>query len=158
MKEKIHPTWYEEAEITCLSCGTVWTLGATYPEKRVDICSNCHPFYTGEQRIVDTEGQVDRFMKRLQERDRRQAALQKEDAEPTGPNESDSIEVLELGKRYTQAMLDDGLNTVGDVLARLNEEGDEGLTRISGIGRKVLSDAKKQLRNLGFDVPDVELD
>ncbi len=158
MKEKIHPTWYEEAEVTCLSCGTVWTLGATYPEKRVDICSNCHPFYTGEQRIVDTEGQVDRFMKRLQERDRRQAALSKEDAEPTGPDETSSIEVLELGKRYTQAMTDDGLNTVGDVLNRLNEEGDEGLTRISGVGRKVLSDAKKQLRNLGFDVPDVELD
>lgn len=158
MKEKIHPTWYEEAEITCLSCGTVWTLGATYPEKRVDICSNCHPFYTGEQRIVDTEGQVDRFMKRLQERDRRQAALGKAEEEPTGPNENDSLEALDLGKRYTQAMLDDGLNTVGDVLNRLVEEGDEGLTRISGIGRKVLSDAKKQLRNLGFDVPDVELD
>lgn len=158
MKEKIHPTWYEEAEITCLSCGTVWTLGATYAEKRVDICSNCHPFYTGEQRIVDTEGQVDRFMKRLQERDRRQAEREEADAEPAGPDENASLEALEVGKRYVQAMTDDGLNTIGDVMNRLNEEGDEGLTRISGVGRKVLSDVKKQLRNLGFDVPDVELD
>lgn len=158
MRENIHPTWYEEAEVTCLSCGTVWTLGATYAEKRVDICSNCHPFYTGEQRIVDTEGQVDRFMKRLQERDRRQAEREQADEEPAGPDENASLEALEVGKRYTQVMEDDGLKTIGDVINRLNEEGDEGLTRISGVGRKVLSDVKKQLRNLGFDVPDVELD
>lgn len=154
MKEKIHPTWYPEAEVTCLACGTVWTVGATYPEARVDICSNCHPFYTGEQRIVDTEGQVDRFMKRLQERDRRRAELEK--TEETGPDTSASLETLDVGKRYTQVMLDDGLETIADVVERLNEEGDEGLTRISGIGMKVLADVKKQLRNLGLEVPEAE--
>lgn len=156
MKEKIHPKWYPEAKIVCLSCGTEWTMGATFEEKRVDICSNCHPFYTGEQRIVDTEGQVDRFMKRLQGRDR--FASEPKVEEPTGPTPKDSIDVLEVGKRYTQVLMDDGLNTIGDLLNRLNADGDEGLTRISGIGRKVLSDIKKQLRTLGFDVPDVELD
>lgn len=154
MKEAIHPTWHEAAEVTCMACGTVWVVGATYPEKRVDICSNCHPFYTGEQRIVDTEGQVDRFMKRLQERDRRRA--EREQREETAPDAALSVEDLEVGKRYTQALIDDGLATVGDVVQRLNEEGDEGLTRISGIGMKVLADVKKQIRNLGFEVPETE--
>ncbi|MCY4525442.1 MAG: 50S ribosomal protein L31 [Anaerolineaceae bacterium] len=68
MKEAIHPQWYAEAPVTC-ACGNSWTTGATVPELRTDICSRCHPFYTGEQRIVDTEGQVDRFLKRLQIRE-----------------------------------------------------------------------------------------
>jgi large subunit ribosomal protein L31 len=65
MKPKIHPKYYDEARVVC-ACGTAWTTGATVPEMRVDLCSACHPFYTGEQRIVDTAGQVDRFMKRLE--------------------------------------------------------------------------------------------
>jgi ribosomal protein L31 len=65
MKEKIHPKYYPEARVTC-ACGNTWHTGATVPEIKVDVCSACHPFYTGEQRIVDTAGQVDRFMKRLE--------------------------------------------------------------------------------------------
>ena len=65
MKEKIHPKYYPEAPIIC-ACGNSWSTGATVPQIKVDICSACHPFYTGEQRIVDTAGQVDRFMKRLE--------------------------------------------------------------------------------------------
>ena len=65
MKEKIHPKYYPEARIIC-ACGNSYTTGSTSPELKVDICSQCHPFYTGEQRIVDTAGQVDRFMKRLE--------------------------------------------------------------------------------------------
>jgi large subunit ribosomal protein L31 len=65
MKEKIHPKYYPEARVVC-ACGNSWTTGATVPEIRVDVCSACHPFFTGEQRIVDTAGQVDRFMKRLE--------------------------------------------------------------------------------------------
>jgi large subunit ribosomal protein L31 len=64
-KEGIHPSYYPEARVTC-ACGNTFTVGSTVAEIRTDICSNCHPFYTGEQRIVDTAGQVDRFMKRLQ--------------------------------------------------------------------------------------------
>jgi large subunit ribosomal protein L31 len=67
MKEGIHPKWYPEARVTC-SCGNTWTVGAAVPEIHTDVCSKCHPFYTGEQRIVDTEGQVDRFIKRLEKR------------------------------------------------------------------------------------------
>jgi ribosomal protein L31 len=65
MKPKIHPKYYPEARVIC-ACGNTWTTGATVPEIKVDVCSACHPFYTGEQRIVDTAGQVDRFMKRLE--------------------------------------------------------------------------------------------
>jgi large subunit ribosomal protein L31 len=64
MKEKIHPKWYPEAKVIC-ACGHTWTVGATVEMIRTDVCSHCHPFFTGQTRIVDTEGQVDRFYKRL---------------------------------------------------------------------------------------------
>jgi large subunit ribosomal protein L31 len=65
MKEKIHPKWYPNAQVTC-ACGNTWTVGATIEQIRTDVCFKCHPFFTGEQRIVDTEGQVERFVKRLE--------------------------------------------------------------------------------------------
>jgi large subunit ribosomal protein L31 len=65
MKPKIHPKYYPNTRIIC-ACSNTWTTGSTVPEIKVDICSACHPFYTGEQRIIDTAGQVDRFMKRLE--------------------------------------------------------------------------------------------
>lgn len=63
MKDKIHPKYYDNAKVTCL-CGNTFTTGSTKPEIRVEICSRCHPFYTGEQRIVDSMGRVERFKKR----------------------------------------------------------------------------------------------
>ncbi len=62
MKEKIHPQWME-ATVRCL-CGTTYTVGSTKPELKVELCSKCHPYYTGEQRIVDTGGRVERFKRR----------------------------------------------------------------------------------------------
>jgi large subunit ribosomal protein L31 len=67
MKEEIHPKYYAEATVVC-GCGNTWTTGATQEMIRTDVCSACHPFYTGEQRIVDTAGQVERFMRRLEKR------------------------------------------------------------------------------------------
>lgn len=67
MKADIHPQYYPDAKVIC-SCGAVWTTGSTVPEIRTDVCRTCHPFYTGEQRIIDTAGQVERFMKRLEKR------------------------------------------------------------------------------------------
>lgn len=77
MKQGIHPTYYENAQVIC-ACGNTWTTGSTRKQIRTDLCSNCHPFFTGEQRIVDTAGQVDRFMRRLQRAEERaaQAAVQ----------------------------------------------------------------------------------
>jgi len=68
MKADIHPTWYPDAQVIC-SCGAVFTVGATKETIRTDVCSSCHPFFTGEQRIVDSEGQVERFMRRLERRE-----------------------------------------------------------------------------------------
>jgi large subunit ribosomal protein L31 len=64
MKKNIHPTVYETV-IVCATCGTQWPQTSTRNNMRVDVCAKCHPYYTGEQRIVDTAGQVDRFMRRL---------------------------------------------------------------------------------------------
>jgi large subunit ribosomal protein L31 len=82
MKEKIHPKYYPEAVVHC-ACGNTWKTGSTVPEIRTDVCSACHPFFTGEQRIVDTEGRVDRFYRRLEQA----RALQDSSAETA---ESDS--------------------------------------------------------------------
>ena len=64
MKTDIHPTYYPNAIVTC-SCGKSYTTGSTKPELNVEICKECHPFFTGEQRIVDTEGRVERFNRRF---------------------------------------------------------------------------------------------
>ena len=63
VKEKIHPK-YEQTTITC-ACGNVIETGSTRKDIRVEICSKCHPFYTGKQKLVDTGGRVDRFKKRF---------------------------------------------------------------------------------------------
>ncbi len=62
MKEGIHPK-YSEVTAVCV-CGNKVDLGSTKPQIRVEICSACHPYYTGQQKIIDTEGRVDRFVKR----------------------------------------------------------------------------------------------
>jgi large subunit ribosomal protein L31 len=62
MKEKIHPE-YVEATVSC-SCGNTFTVGSTKPVLKVELCSKCHPFFTGERRIVDTAGRVERFKRR----------------------------------------------------------------------------------------------
>lgn len=77
MKTGIHPD-YVEATVTCASCGTTWQTRSTKPELRVELCSTCHPFYTGQQRIVDTAGQVERFNRRLEQA---QAAPRRKKAE-----------------------------------------------------------------------------
>ena len=64
MKPGIHPIWFPDAHVTC-ACGNTWTTGSTKKEIHTDVCNKCHPFFTGEQRIVDTAGQVERFMKRI---------------------------------------------------------------------------------------------
>ncbi len=62
MKTEIHPD-YMDCTVTC-ACGETFNTRSTKPEIRVEICSKCHPFFTGRQKIVDTEGRVDRFIKR----------------------------------------------------------------------------------------------
>lgn len=66
MQAGIHPTWFEEAKVSC-ACGNTFTVGASKAEIRVDICSKCHPFFTGEMKFVDTMGRVERFQKKQKE-------------------------------------------------------------------------------------------
>lgn len=72
MKQGIHPKAYNTVYV-CAGCGSEWPTVATKEGLRLDVCAKCHPFYTGEQRILDTAGQVDRFMKRLEKSQAQQA-------------------------------------------------------------------------------------
>lgn len=65
MKQDTHPTYYPNAKFKC-ACGHTWTVGSTSPETSVSICANCHPFYTGQEKIVDTRGRVEKFRKRAE--------------------------------------------------------------------------------------------
>jgi large subunit ribosomal protein L31 len=65
VKSGIHPK-YHQAEVHCGACGRTFSVGSTRPQLRVDVCSACHPFFTGKQTIVDTAGQVERFQRRLE--------------------------------------------------------------------------------------------
>jgi large subunit ribosomal protein L31 len=150
MKEEIQPTYYLDATVKC-ACGNTWTTGSSKEAIRTDVCSACHPFFTGEQRIVDTEGQVDRFYKKLKSYEE----IQKEkEARETKKISSDvSVEILELGTRVTNTLLDAKLATVADLLAVL-ENGDQPLLNIKGFGRKSLIDLKKALRAQNFEIPE----
>lgn len=72
MKANIHPVWFPEAKVIC-ACGEQFTTGSTQEVIRVEICSRCHPFFTGKQKFVDTLGQVERFQKKTEESKARQA-------------------------------------------------------------------------------------
>lgn len=65
MKNNIHPTYNQNITVTC-ACGNTFKTGSTLKEIRVELCSNCHPFYTGKQRIVDTENMVKKFVNKQQ--------------------------------------------------------------------------------------------
>lgn len=150
MKTDIHPKWFPEATVTC-SCGNTWMTGATVAAIKTDICSKCHPFYTGEQRIVDTEGQVDRFMKRLQVRDTKRAEAEAAVASRTPAGLA--IADLGLGKRQVDALAAGGVTTAGEAIAVLEAQGDAGVLAIDGVGQKALIDLKRSLRARGYELP-----
>ena len=68
MKEKIHPKYYPDAKVIC-ACGNTFTIGSTKKTLKVELCSKCHPFFTGEHRVVDTAGRVERFKRRYKMED-----------------------------------------------------------------------------------------
>lgn len=67
MKKDIHPKYYPNAKIVC-ACGHTFTTGSTVPEIHVEICSACHPFYTGKQKLIDDRGRVERFQRIVQKK------------------------------------------------------------------------------------------
>lgn len=76
MQKDIHPKYYPEAKVKC-ACGNQFIVGATVPEIKIEICSNCHPFYTGKGKVVDTKGRVERFKKRLEKTAKKTTAKRK---------------------------------------------------------------------------------
>jgi large subunit ribosomal protein L31 len=76
MKEKIHPQYFLDAQVIC-ACGNTFTTGSTRKVIKVEVCSKCHPFFTGERRLMDTAGRVERFRRRYQTKETGQAAEKK---------------------------------------------------------------------------------
>lgn len=152
MKAEIHPTYYTDAKVTCASCGKTWTTGSTKKELRVDTCSNCHPFFTGEaSRILDIEGQVDRFYKKLSVRQNyveQQKAKEELKGSPERP-----IEELGLATRAVEALKTAGIANVGQFLEKLSG-GNDAILAIAGFGQTSLTAAKKKLRALGYELPE----
>jgi large subunit ribosomal protein L31 len=68
MKDKIHPKYYTDAKVVC-ACGNSFTVGATKKQMKVEVCSQCHPFFTGERKMMDTAGRVERFKRRYNIKD-----------------------------------------------------------------------------------------
>jgi large subunit ribosomal protein L31 len=150
MKEGIHPEYYTDAQVIC-ACGNTWTTGSTKKLIHTDVCSNCHPFYTGEQRIVDTEGQVDRFYKKLQVRQQYMDDKTARESARTSPERP--IAELGLGTRATEALAKADITKVGQAIELL-EKGEAGILGIDGFGRKSLADLKKRLRQFGYELPE----
>jgi large subunit ribosomal protein L31 len=150
MKAGIHPEYYPDAQVIC-ACGNTWTTGSTKKVIHTDVCSNCHPFFTGEQRIVDTEGQVDRFYKKLQVR--QQYIDDKTAREMARTSPERPVAELGLGTRATEALAKANITKVGQVMELL-EKGEGGILTVEGFGRKSLADLKKRLRQFGYELPE----
>ena len=150
MKKGIHPTYYPDAQVIC-ACGNTWTTGSTRKVIRTEVCSKCHPFFTGQQqRLVDREGQVDRFYRKLQARqsymDQQRTREECEDfAQPAdcrpGPGHPPDRSAQQSWHHHRWPGA-----------GRL-QQGEASMLEIDGFGRKSLIDLKKSLRNLGYELP-----
>jgi len=150
MKKGIHPTYFTDSHVVC-ACGNTWTTGSTKKVIHTEVCSKCHPFFTGQQqRLIDIEGQVDRFYKKLQARQSFIDDKKARENARTSPERP--ITDVGLGTRPTDVLAKAGITTVGQILTKL-AEGEQTVLDIDGFGRKSLIDLKKKLRQLGYNVP-----
>ena len=144
MKKDIHPKYYTNAQVIC-SCGNTWTTGSTKEILRTDVCSQCHPFFTGEQRIVDSAGQVDRFMKRLDRygKHQQQASQRQEQAHAKQEKSflRQQLAALDLNDRVYQILQDADVVTVGDLV----KMDDDQLLALEGFGPKALKEVKAKI-------------
>ena len=146
MKENIHPKWYPDAKVI-VEGEVVMTVGSTQPVLNVEIWSGTHPFYTGTQRLLDTEGQVDRFMRRLRKREELRKEVEVEEERRDASKLT--VDAMSLGTRATNALVEAELTIVADVLETLNK-GEDALLALPGIGQKALIDIKRFLRAEGL--------
>ena len=147
MKAGIHPTYYPDAQVVC-SCGNTWTTGSTQKLLRTDVCSKCHPFFTGEQRIVDSAGQVDRFLKRLNRYDDHKAdATQRQKQAHKKLDQrflKQQLAALDLSDRVHQILHDANIITIGDLAGRV-ESDKKSLLDLEGFGPKAFEEAEAKL-------------
>ncbi|HJN41345.1 MAG: 50S ribosomal protein L31 [Anaerolineales bacterium] len=150
MKTAIHPEYFPQAKVVC-SCGNTWVTGSTQESVHTDLCYKCHPFYTGEQRIVDTEGQVERFYRKLEARQQHVVKLDEHRSALASPE----VELVELGltSRALAALAQVGITHAKHVLAKLETGGEPALLAVTGFGRKSMIDLRKALRARGFESP-----
>lgn len=150
MKKGIHPTFYPDAKVIC-ACGNTWTTGSTKKEIHTEVCSKCHPFFTGQQaRLLDVEGQVDRFYRKLTAR--QNYVDQKKARSESRLNLEKPIAELELSSRVTDVLEKAGITRVSQIIEKLGQ-GEQAMLDIEGFGRKSLIDLKKKLRSLGYALP-----
>ncbi|PKN97885.1 MAG: 50S ribosomal protein L31 [Chloroflexi bacterium HGW-Chloroflexi-5] len=150
MRKGIHPTYNPDAKVTC-SCGNTWETGSTKKEIRTEVCSKCHPFFTGQQqRMIDIEGQVDRFYKKLQAR--QEYVEEKKSRETSKVSPDRSVKEIGLPARATEALEKAGLDNIGKLIVKMGE-GEAAMLAIEGFGRKSLIDMKKSLRQMGYELP-----
>jgi large subunit ribosomal protein L31 len=108
MKEGIHPKTYEDVEVTC-ACGNTFKTISTMENIKVEICSACHPFYTGQQKFVDTEGRIDKFIKKqkiAEEKKKKAEKVKKSKAQKSSNKKEDTTqptlkEMLEEARKQT---------------------------------------------------------
>lgn len=101
MKKDIHPTYHSDAKIIC-ACGNIMTTGSTVKEIRVEICSACHPFYTGKRTILDTAGRVDKFRAKMAKAEAKKAKPVASDDELTENTEAPA-ELVEKAPKAKKA-------------------------------------------------------
>lgn len=106
MKSGIHPTYYHDTTVTC-SCGNTFVTGSTVKEINVEICSACHPFFTGEMKLVDTQGRVERFeaaRKRAEEMNKKAKTKAKADQDPDGDDQPKTLREMmqEVAKNVSE--------------------------------------------------------
>ncbi len=99
MKQAIHPKYYSDCQVSCV-CGNKFVTGSTKPTIRVEVCSNCHPFYTGQQKFVDTMGRVERFQKSM-----KSATAYKQVKKAKNDAKKQQVEKVKSGPRTLKEML-----------------------------------------------------
>jgi len=103
MKPNIHPQYFDETKVTCV-CGNAFTTGSTVPEIHVEVCSKCHPFFTGEMKYVDTLGRVDKFQKKQDAAKKHVETKVKQVAEKEERKRPDSLkEMFDLIKKQASS-------------------------------------------------------
>jgi large subunit ribosomal protein L31 len=96
MKSDIHPEFFDDVKVTCTGCGMSFVSSSTKKNITVHVCSKCHPFYTGEQRFIDTKGKVEKFKKKMEQAEVHKVKLEEKKARKAGKGVKETKSLREL--------------------------------------------------------------